>query len=75
MNQRQLTVAVAANFTPDLVRPAVAHWLGELGIAHLHDPWDLAEIGDIEDQEAPRADPGKEIDRGPEVGDRLPEHL
>ena len=35
MDQRQLTVAVAANFTPDLVRPAIAHWLGELGIAHL----------------------------------------
>ena len=36
MNQRTLTlkIAVAANFTPDLVRPAVAHWLGELGIAH-----------------------------------------
>ena len=36
MNQRTLTlsVAVAANFTPDLVRPAVAHWLGELGISH-----------------------------------------
>ena len=33
MNQRKLTVAVAANFTPDLVRPALAHWLGELGIA------------------------------------------
>lgn len=35
MDQRQLTVTVAANFTPDLVRPAIAHWLGELGIAHL----------------------------------------
>ncbi len=34
MNQRQLTVAVAASFTPDLVRPAITHWLGELGIAH-----------------------------------------
>jgi FkbH-like protein len=36
MNQRTLTlmIAVAANFTPDLVRPAVAHWLGELGISH-----------------------------------------
>ena len=32
MNQRTLAVAVAANFTPDLVRPAIAHWLGELGI-------------------------------------------
>jgi FkbH-like protein len=35
MNQRQLTVAVAASFTPDLVKPAIEHWLGELGIAHL----------------------------------------
>ncbi|MEP7124838.1 MAG: HAD-IIIC family phosphatase [Byssovorax sp.] len=34
MNQRALTVAVAANFTPDLVKPAITHWLGELGIAH-----------------------------------------
>ncbi len=35
MNQRQLTVAVAASFTPDLVKPAIEHWLGELAIAHL----------------------------------------
>ena len=34
MNPRELTVAVAANFTPDLVRPAIAHWLGELGLAN-----------------------------------------
>jgi FkbH-like protein len=34
MNQRTLAVAVAANFTPDLVRPAITRWLGELGIAH-----------------------------------------
>ncbi len=35
MNQLELTVAVAASFTPDLVKPAIEHWLGELGVAHL----------------------------------------
>jgi FkbH-like protein len=34
MEERVLEVALAATFTPDLVKPAIEHWLGELGIAH-----------------------------------------
>lgn len=34
MNQRRITIVLAANFTPDFVRPAITYWLGELGLAH-----------------------------------------
>ncbi len=34
MEERVLEVALAATFTPDLVKPAIEHWLGVLGVSH-----------------------------------------